>query len=747
MAAAAEMKRPFPIAGAAAAPGAPPPEGLFPKAFCKIVPDDLAGSPSHCVIMHADGAGTKASLAYMYWKRTGDLSVWKGVVQDAIVMNIDDLLCVGVVDNIMLSSTLGRNKNVIPGEVIAACVSGSEEVLQDLREMGVNVVSTGGETADIGDLVRTIVVDSTVTARIARADVIDNAQIRAGDVIVGFSSSGRATYEREYNSGIGSNGLTSARHDVLSKALREEFPESFDPAMPRDLVYSGKLGLEDVVEADGHRMPVAKLLLSPTRTYAPVVKRMRDAGLFSHIHGMVHCSDGGQSKVLHFAEGLHVIKDNLFPVPPVFRLIHEHSGTPWEEMYKVFNMGHRFEVYTDAVTAKKVIEVAQSFGVEARVVGEVHQGNPGVSQVTLWSEQGKFVYSAGTASLAAPPLSVQTANADLLLPPTKRRLVDGKKYNILACPTCESFARRLQALAPERFTFYPSQFSKFADSGMDDIELGGFAPENNMRDSHVLFLADFYCNDAILSQFHALVSLCESFIASLTIALPYYPHGTKERKLSEGEVATANTIGRMLSCLPSVGRPSRVMIYDLHTLQNRFYLHTNAIASLHSTVPLLLRALSTEEPDAEAGPITAIAFPDDGANKRFGKDFSSKGFPTIICGKVREDNKRIVSITEGDCVGHHVLIVDDLTRSGGTLHECGKVLLKSGAKGVSAFVAHAAFPSSVPLRFCRGEGKAGDYAIFRRFYTTNSNSTVTDRLPRGDVFRVLDLLPQLLEDL
>merc|ERR1712048_278805 len=311
----------------------------------------------------------------------------------------------------------------------------------------------------------------------------------------------------------------------------------------------------------------------------------------------------------------------------------------------------------------------------------------------------------------------------------------------------EEPARKLQGMAPKRFTYFETRWAKFADSGLDDIEVGGFSPVNYIRDSHVLFFADFHCNDAILSQFHALVSLCESFIASLTILLPYYPHGTKERKMSEGEVATANTIGRMLSSLPSVGRPTRVMIYDLHTLQNRFYLHTNAIASLHSTVPLLLRAMAAEQPDEVAGKITAIAFPDDGAHKRFGKPFSDKGFPTITCGKIREGETRIVRITEGDAVGHHVLIVDDLTRSGGTLAECGRVLLQSGAKGVSAFVAHAAFPSSVPQRFCRNDGKTGDYGIFRRFYTTNSNPTVTAKLPRNDVFRVLDLLPQVLEDL
>uniref|UniRef100_A0A7S2VLX6 phosphoribosylformylglycinamidine cyclo-ligase n=1 Tax=Zooxanthella nutricula TaxID=1333877 RepID=A0A7S2VLX6_9DINO len=702
--------------------------------------------------MHADGAGTKASLAYMYWKRTGDVSVWKGVAQDAIVMNTDDLLCVGAVDNIMLSSTIGRNKRVIPGEVVTALIDGTEQVLKDLRQLGVNIVSTGGETADVGDLVRTVIVDSTVTARMQRTEVIDNAQIRAGDVVVGFASSGKANYEAEYNSGIGSNGLTAARHDVLSKGLMEEFPESFDGGMPRELVYSGGLGLEDIVEADGHKIPAAKLLLSPTRTYAPVVKRMRDNGLFGHIRGMVHCSGGGQSKVLHFVDGVHVVKDRLFPIPPIFRIIQKNSGTSWEEMYKVFNMGHRYEVYTDKDTAARVIEIAKSFGVGAQIIGEVRPGSPGSSQVTLKTEHGEFVYknskdaNGSIPRAPAGPVAAKVPEA-VALPPTRCRLSEGKRYNILAAPSFEDAAKKLQALAPTRFTFFPTQWGRFSDSGHDDIELGGFAPINHIQDSHVLFMADFHSNDAILSQFHALTSLCESLIASLTIALPYYPHGTKERKMSEGEVATANTIGWMLSSLPSVGKPTRVMVYDLHTLQNRFYFHTHAVASLHSTVPLLLRALSSEDTDEEAGPITAIAFPDDGAAKRFGSAFASKGFPVVICGKVREGDKRLVRITEGSCTGAHVLIVDDLTRSGGTLYECGKVLLETGAKGVSCFVAHAGFPSSVPQRFCRHAGKAGDFAIFRRFYTTNSNPTVTDRLPRGDVFRVLDILPQLLEDL
>jgi len=368
--------------------------GLFPKAFCKIVPDDLTGSEDHCVVMHADGAGTKASLAYMYWKRTGDVSVWKGVAQDAIVMNVDDLLCVGAVENIMLSSTIGRNKRVIPGEVVSALIDGTEQVLRQMRELGLHIVSTGGETADVGDLVRTVIVDSTVTARMRRDEVIDNSRIRAGDVIVGLASSGLATYESEYNSGIGSNGLTAARHDVLNKALMKEFPESFDPGMPEELVYSGGKDLEEVVDADGHKVTVGKLLLSPTRTYAPVVKKMRDAKLFSKINGMIHCSGGSQTKVLHFVKDVHVIKDRLFEIPPVFRIIQEESKTPWEEMYKVFNMGHRLEVYTDAETAKEVIEIAKSFGIVARTIGRVHPSTDGVGRVSVRSPFGEFWYEA-----------------------------------------------------------------------------------------------------------------------------------------------------------------------------------------------------------------------------------------------------------------------------------------------------------------------------------------------------------------
>jgi len=725
--------------------------GLFPKAFCKIVPDDLTGSPRHCVVMHADGAGTKSSLAYAYWKKTGDLSVWKGVAQDAIVMNVDDLLCVGVVNNMMLSSTIGRNKSLIPGEVVGAIVEGTEDVLKEFREMGVNVSSTGGETADIGDLVRTVVIDATIAAHLPRAEVIDNAQIRAGDVIVGLASSGKAKYESAYNSGIGSNGLTAARHDVLGKAVREEYPETYDPSIPAELAYSGSMGLEDIVEADGYKLPVGKLLLSPTRTYAPIFKCMRDEGLYNKIHGAVHCSGGGQTKVMSFAEGVEVVKDNLFPVPPVFKLIQETSKTSWEEMYRVFNMGHRMEVYTDPETAQRIVKISEKFGVPAKVVGRVEKSADGLTSVRIKSQYGQFLYKSPQAPMAASQCSTRGPDSeDILMPPTKRRLVEGRKYNILAAPTCEDMALRLEKMAPERFKFFPTKWSKFPDSGMDDIDLGGFEPKNEIADSHVLFLADFHCNDDMMAQFHALVSLCESFVASLTISLPYYPHGTKERKLSEGEVATANTIGRMLSSLPPSGRPIRVMIYDLHTLQNRFYLHTHAIASLHSAVPLLLRHIEGEEPDEVAGKISVIAFPDDGANKRFAKPFVEHGFPIVTCGKIREGDKRIVKITEGDesCKGQHVLIVDDLTRSGGTLYECGKVLLEAGARGVSAFVAHAAFPSSVPLRFCRNQGgRAGDYAIFRQFYTTNSNVTVTDRLPRGDVFRVLDLTPQLLEDL
>ncbi len=362
-------------------------KGLYPKAFCKIIPDILGGDPDWCNIMHADGAGTKSSLAYAYWRETGDLSVWKGIAQDALIMNIDDLLCVGATDNILVSSTIGRNKMLVPGEVIVAIINGTEELLAELREMGVGVYSTGGETADVGDLVRTIIVDSTVTCRMRRADVIDNANIAAGDVIVGLASYGQATYEHEYNGGMGSNGLTSARHDVFNKEVARRYPETYDAAVPQELVYSGKKGLTDEVEDSP--LCAGKLVLSPTRTYAPVIKRilseMRPA-----IHGMVHCSGGAQTKVMHFVEGKHVIKDNLFPVPPLFRLIREQSGTDWKEMYKVFNMGHRMEIYLPAADAQRVIDIARSFGIEAQVVGRVEESES--NRLTIVSPFGTFEY-------------------------------------------------------------------------------------------------------------------------------------------------------------------------------------------------------------------------------------------------------------------------------------------------------------------------------------------------------------------
>ncbi|MCH2214564.1 MAG: phosphoribosylformylglycinamidine cyclo-ligase [Flavobacteriales bacterium] len=362
-------------------------KGLFPKAFCKIIPDSLTGSEDHCLVMHADGAGTKSSLAYAYWKETGDLSVWRGIAQDALIMNIDDLLCVGCVDNILVSSTIGRNKNLIPGEVIKALIEGTEEVLQDLRGMGVNVKSTGGETADVGDLVRTIIVDSTVTSRMRKDEVIDNAKIKAGHVIVGLSSTGQASYENEYNAGMGSNGLTSARHDVFRKEVGQKFPETFDHAVPEDLVYSGNYALESMVES----MPVniGKAVLSPTRTYAPIVKKILEEGR-SKIGGMVHCSGGAQTKVLHFVEGLHVVKDNLFPTPPLFKLIQENSGTNWKEMYKVFNMGHRMEVYCDPSFADKIIQISNLFNVDAQVVGYLEEGP---KSLTIKSEEGTFHYN------------------------------------------------------------------------------------------------------------------------------------------------------------------------------------------------------------------------------------------------------------------------------------------------------------------------------------------------------------------
>lgn len=362
-------------------------KGLFPKAFCKIVPDLLAGDPEYCNIMHADGAGTKSALAYMYWKETGDVSVWKGIAQDALIMNIDDLLCVGAVDNILVSSTIGRNKNKIPGEVISAIINGTEELLADLREMGVEVYSTGGETADVGDLVRTIIVDSTVTCRMKRSDVISADNIGEGDVIVGLASSGKATYEEKYNGGMGSNGLTSARHDVFAKYLAEKFPESFDSEVPQELVYSGNCKLTDEVE--GVELDAGQLVLSATRTYAPIIKKVLDKHR-SAINGMIHCSGGAQTKVLHFVDDVHVIKDNMFDVPPLFKLIHEQSGTSWQEMYKVFNMGHRYEIYTSPEVAKDIIAISKSFGVEAQIVGRVekHSGK----KLTIESEFGKFEY-------------------------------------------------------------------------------------------------------------------------------------------------------------------------------------------------------------------------------------------------------------------------------------------------------------------------------------------------------------------
>ncbi|MBX2827277.1 MAG: phosphoribosylformylglycinamidine cyclo-ligase [Flavobacteriaceae bacterium] len=363
-------------------------KGLFPKAFCKIVPDYLTGSPEHCLIMHADGAGTKSSLAYMYWKETGDVSVWKGIAQDALIMNIDDLLCVGAVDDILLSSTIGRNKNLVPGEVISAIINGTEELISDLKEFGVTIHSTGGETADVGDLVRTIIVDSTVTARMKRDDVIDNAQIQEGDVIVGLASFGQATYESEYNGGMGSNGLTSARHDVFHKILAENFPESYDAAVPEALVYSGSKRLTD--DVSDSPLDAGKLVLSPTRTYAPIIKSILSKIDRKQIHGMVHCSGGAQTKVLHFVDQVHVIKDNLFDVPPLFRLIQEESGTDWKEMYQVFNMGHRMELYVNENIASDIMEVSESFGVEARIIGRVEASDS--KKLTIKSKYGIFEY-------------------------------------------------------------------------------------------------------------------------------------------------------------------------------------------------------------------------------------------------------------------------------------------------------------------------------------------------------------------
>lgn len=362
-------------------------KGLYPKAFCKIIPDILGGDPVYCNIMHADGAGTKSSLAYMYWRETGDLSVWKGIAQDALIMNIDDLLCVGATDNILVSSTIGRNKLLVPGEVISAIINGTEELLASLREMGVNAYSTGGETADVGDLVRTIIVDSTVTCRMRRADVIDNANIAGGDVIVGLASYGQATYETSYNGGMGSNGLTSARHDVFAKYLADKYPESYDAAVPEELVYSGHVALTDSV--DGVSIDAGKLVLSPTRTYAPVVKKVLDE-MRDKIHGMVHCSGGAQTKVMHFVENKHVIKDSLFPVPPLFELIQKQSATDWSEMYKVFNMGHRMEFYVAPQDAQRIIDIAASFGIEGRIVGRVEDAES--NHLTIISDKGRFEY-------------------------------------------------------------------------------------------------------------------------------------------------------------------------------------------------------------------------------------------------------------------------------------------------------------------------------------------------------------------
>ncbi|HKL92877.1 MAG: AIR synthase-related protein [Bacteroidales bacterium] len=362
-------------------------KGIFPKAFCKIIPDILGGDPEYCNIMHADGAGTKSALAYLYWKETGDVSVWKGIAQDALIMNIDDLICVGATDNILVSSTIGRNKHLIPGEVISAIINGTDELLAELRAMGIGVYATGGETADVGDLVRTIIVDSTVTCRMKRSEVIDNGNIRPGDVIVGIASYGQSNYETTYNGGMGSNGLTSARHDVFAHYLAEKYPESFDPNIPDDLVYSGYKKLTDAVE--NSPLDAGKLVLSPTRTYAPFVKRLLDQ-MRASVHGMVHCSGGAQTKILHFVDDLHIIKDQLFPIPPLFNLIQEASGTDWKEMYKVFNMGHRLEVYLEASEAQKVIQLAQDLGLDAQIIGRTEAAAQ--KKLTLVSPFGTFLY-------------------------------------------------------------------------------------------------------------------------------------------------------------------------------------------------------------------------------------------------------------------------------------------------------------------------------------------------------------------
>jgi phosphoribosylformylglycinamidine cyclo-ligase len=365
-------------------------KGLFPKAFCKISPDILGGNPDYVNIMHADGAGTKSSLAYTYWKETGDISVWKGIAQDAIVMNTDDLLCVGCVGPMLLSSTIGRNKNLIPGEVIAAIINGTEEVLEMLRSYGIDIYSTGGETADVGDLVRTIIVDSTVTARMKKSDVIDNSRIKGGQVIVGFASFGQAHYESEYNGGMGSNGLTSARHDVFSKILASKYPESFDPAVPNELIYSGKRTLKESLLIDQNPISIGKLVLSPTRTYAPLIKQILKEIEISLIGGIVHCSGGAQTKVLHFVENVHIIKDNLLPIPPLFSLIQAESSTDWKEMYKVFNMGHRLEIYTDQKSAEKMISISESLGIKAQIIGHVELSS--ANKLTIISDKGKFEY-------------------------------------------------------------------------------------------------------------------------------------------------------------------------------------------------------------------------------------------------------------------------------------------------------------------------------------------------------------------
>lgn len=362
-------------------------KGLFPKSFCKIIPDYLTNDKGYCIVMHADGAGTKSSLAYMYWKETGDLSVWKGIAQDALIMNIDDLICVGATDDILLSSTIGRNKNLIPGEVLSAIINGGEELLQDLKNFGITIHSTGGETADVGDLVRTIIVDSTVTARLKRSDVIDNANIKAGDVIVGLASFGQATYEKEYNGGMGSNGLTSARHDVFDKYLAKKYPESFDPAVPENLVYSGSKKLTDAVV--DVTLDAGKLVLSPTRTYAPIIKKILKKHR-KNIHGMIHCSGGAQTKILHFVDNLHIIKDNLFEVPPLFKMIQEQSKTNWREMYQVFNCGHRMEIYVPKELAEDIIAISKSFNVDAQIVGRVEKNES--KKLTITSEFGRFIY-------------------------------------------------------------------------------------------------------------------------------------------------------------------------------------------------------------------------------------------------------------------------------------------------------------------------------------------------------------------